>query len=345
MRDARGCPFGTHRAGGQMPQPAERIDPSPEIWRNELLFDVEFLNLDSSSMRQIAEEAGGDTATIARRITEIVGERGKMHNPVTRSGGVAVGRIREVGPGHPAHGTAPGTLICSGVSLSLTPLTLSAIHEIDVRSAQLRVTGQAVLHETAHFGVLPEDFDLRSAMAVMDVCGAPTVVHRSVAPGERVAIMGAGKAGLLAAVAAREALGPAGEVVVFDVDAAALAEIAALDIASATFQADLTDAVATFAGAEAASGGALFDFVVSATNAAGAETGAILATRQGGRILFFGMATNFQVAALSAEGVGKDIAMLIGNGYALGGVDFAFDLLRSNPAARALLERRLAGPG
>lgn len=52
------------------------------------------------------------------------------------------------------------------------------------------------------------------------------------------------------------------------------------------------------------------------------------------------MATSFQVAALSAEGAGKDIDMLIGNGYAEGCIDFAFDLVRRHPALRACLEHK-----
>ena len=39
-------------------------------------------------MRQIAESCGGDPDRVRARIGEIVASRGKMHNPVTASGGV-----------------------------------------------------------------------------------------------------------------------------------------------------------------------------------------------------------------------------------------------------------------
>ena len=55
MSRGPGCPFGSHRAGGALPQAAARLDASPEIWDNELRIRVERLNLDSSSMRQIAD--------------------------------------------------------------------------------------------------------------------------------------------------------------------------------------------------------------------------------------------------------------------------------------------------
>jgi L-erythro-3,5-diaminohexanoate dehydrogenase len=52
------------------------------------------------------------------------------------------------------------------------------------------------------------------------------------------------------------------------------------------------------------------------------------------------MATSFTAAALGAEGVGKDVTMLVGNGYAPGHADLTLDLLRSEPALRKLFETR-----
>jgi L-erythro-3,5-diaminohexanoate dehydrogenase len=326
-----------------MPQPAERLDATPEIRRNELLIRVDHLHLDSSSMHQLAGEAGGDAQAVASRIAEIVAGRGKMQNPVTGSGGIAVGRLLESGPDHPARGLAPGTPISSGISLSLTPLVLDAVHSVDIETAQVRASGKAVLFESSPFAVVPADFGLPTAMAIIDVAGAPTIVRRKLAPGDSIAVFGAGKAGLLCAAAARETLGDAGRIALFDVNEGALSEAAELGIASSVVAADLTDPIATHGHALRASAGALFDFVVNATNVAGTETASILATRSGGRILFFGMATRFAVAALSAEGAGRDVDMLIGNGFAEGSFDLAFDLVRRNPGLRACLESRIVG--
>ena len=340
MSRGPGCPYGSHRANGGMPQPADRIDPSPDIWSNELLFEVEALCLDSSSMRQISEAAGGDAATIADRILDITRARGKMHNPVTGSGGVALGRVLEVGADHPARHLEPGRLICSAISLSLTPLALEAVHSVCVETGQVRVSGKAVMFASSVFSVIPDDFDTRVAMAIVDVWGAPTIVHRHLEPGARVAIMGAGKAGLMSAVAAREAVGPGGQVSLFDVDQGALDEAARVGVASDLVCADLRDPIGTYHRALRLTDEKLFDFVVNATNVGGTEAASILATRDRGRLFFFGMATNFQMAALGAEGAGKDIDMLIGNGFAEGCARFAFDLVRRNAQARAWLERK-----
>jgi L-erythro-3,5-diaminohexanoate dehydrogenase len=72
----------------------------------------------------------------------------------------------------------------------------------------------------------------------------------------------------------------------------------------------------------------------------GCEHGAILATADGGTVIFFSMATSFSAAALGAEGLAADVTMLIGNGFVPGHAAFALDLMRTEPALRTLWESR-----
>jgi L-erythro-3,5-diaminohexanoate dehydrogenase len=57
-------------------------------------------------------------------------------------------------------------------------------------------------------------------------------------------------------------------------------------------------------------------------------------------VLFFSMATSFTAAALTAEGLGRDVEMIIGNGYTEGWVETAFDLYRANPMLAAAFRER-----
>ena len=68
--------------------------------------------------------------------------------------------------------------------------------------------------------------------------------------------------------------------------------------------------------------------------------GAILVTRDRGIVYFFAMSTSFTRAALGAEGVGKDVDLLIGNGYTQGHAEHTLAMLRGAPELRALFERR-----
>ena len=90
----------------------------------------------------------------------------------------------------------------------------------------------------------------------------------------------------------------------------------------------------------AATGGREADVAFSCVNVDDAELSAILATRDRGVVYFFAMSTSFTRAALGAEGVGKDVDLYIGNGFARGHAEHTLAMLRTMPAVRALFERR-----
>ncbi|HRD85366.1 MAG TPA: L-erythro-3,5-diaminohexanoate dehydrogenase, partial [Rubrivivax sp.] len=82
---------------GVLPQAAWKLDASMRPAANEVLIDVRTLNIDSASFTQIKREVGAAADAIAARVREIVAARGKMHNPVTGSGGMLIGTVRAVG--------------------------------------------------------------------------------------------------------------------------------------------------------------------------------------------------------------------------------------------------------
>ena len=71
------------------------------------------------------------------------------------------------------------------------------------------------------------------------------------------------------------------------------------------------------------------------------EQPAILATAEGGTIIFFSMATSFAAAALGAEGLAADVRMLVGNGYVPGHAAYALELIRRDGDVRELFEARV----
>jgi L-erythro-3,5-diaminohexanoate dehydrogenase len=318
-----------------LPQSADRLDISMPIRGNELLIDVARLHLDSSSMRQVAESCAHDHDRMRARIAEIVRTRGKMHNPVTGSGGVLVGRVAEIGPDFPVRDIEVGDVVCTLVSLTLTPLHLGTIGAIDVAAARVEVQGHAILFASGLCTRLPGDIPQDSAMALCDVAGAPGHVAKLARSGQTVFVLGCGRAGLLSLCAARQAMGTEGTLVGLDASAQALDRARSLQTADSLVQIDLRDPLATHRAVAEAAGNHLADLTIVTTNVSGCEGAAILATRPKGRILFFSMATSFSAAALTAEGVGRDVEMVIGNGYTEGWVETAFALYRANPALAA----------
>ncbi len=327
------------------PQPAWRLDPDPRISDTELLIDVERLNVDSASFRQLAEEAGGDPDRVAGRIREIVAERGKLHNPVTGSGGMLIGAVREVGSVFAeSRPVRVGTRVASLISLTLTPLTLERIVDVDMHHGQVRVEGTAVLFESSPFAELPTDIAEPIALAALDVAGAPARTRVMVHRGDAVLLLGGGgTSGLLSLYEARRAAGPEGLIMVVD-RAAALADVRTTGLADILVEADATDAVATVEAVFAA-GGREADVTLNVVNVPGTELATILLTRESGAVLFFSMATSFTAAALGAEGLGRATTMLIGNGHMPDTGAIALGVLRECAPVRAVFERRYLGAG
>jgi L-erythro-3,5-diaminohexanoate dehydrogenase len=330
---------------GVLPQAAARLDASPQLWPDEVRISVETLNLDAASFRQLQEAAGGHGNAVRQQVLDIVAERGKMQNPVTGSGGMLIGVVDEVGPDSPL-GLKPGDRVATLVSLSLTPLQITdRLARWDGASEQVPAAGHAILFGRSIAAVLPDDLDAALSLMVMDVCGAPALVRRVVEQYRRaggvptVAVLGgAGKSGSLSLAAARDA-GAGRTVGVVPVQHEADL-LDAADLADVVTLADARDPVAV-ADAVTATLGAPANITVVCVDAPGCEHGAVLATADGGTVIFFSMATSFSAAALGAEGVAADVTMLIGNGYAPGHADYALDLLRRDAGVRGLYERRL----
>jgi L-erythro-3,5-diaminohexanoate dehydrogenase len=67
---------------------------------------------------------------------------------------------------------------------------------------------------------------------------------------------------------------------------------------------------------------------------------AILPVRDGGTVYFFSMATSFTRAALGAEGIGKDVVMLVGNGYTKDHAEITLWELRESEKIRNLFNAK-----
>lgn len=339
-----GCKYGTHRVikpqGGVLPQAALKIDNTMEIYDNEILVEVNALNIDSASFTQIAEEAGHDSGKIGRKILEIVHERGKMQNPVTGSGGMLMGVVKEIGEAlKDKIDLKPGDKIATLVSLSLTPLKIEKILDIKQDIDRVEVQAEAILFESGLYAKLPEDMSENLALAALDVAGAPAQVAKMVKPGDSVLILGAsGKSGMLCAYEAMKRVGPTGRVVASDRREDALMMMKKNRFCHEAFAGDATKPVDIMNKALVHNEGREYDIAINVVNVQNTEMSTILPVRDGGIVYFFSMATSFTKAALGAEGVGKDVTMIIGNGYTKGHAEITLEELRESQPLRAIFE-------
>ncbi len=342
----KGNRFGIHRVlepEGVLPQPAVRLDNDfSEIYNNEILCDVITLNIDSASFTDIKDRARNDPQEIARIMNDIVNKFGKHQNPWTGSGGMFIGTVARIGDVLKKKiDLREGDRIASLVSLSLTPLRIDKICKIHMDKDQVDIKGQAVLFESGIWAKLPDDMPEHLALAVLDVAGAPAQVDRLVRPEDTVAVLGArGKSGLLCCYQAKEKAGPKGRVLAVlrqeegreDADNAPFVD--EVIIAQADRALDLLKKV------EVATDGSLCDVVINCASRANCEMGAIMLAKELGKVYFFSMATSFTKAALGAEGIGKDVNMIIGNGYCVGHAELTLNIMRQSSYLRELYARR-----
>ncbi len=323
---------------GFLPQPAERLDASGPVRPHEFEIAVERLCLDSTSHRQIAEITGGDADAMAARVMEIVGARGKMHNPETDSGGILVGAVSAVGS---SFENAPemGTPVVTLASLTLTPLRLEEVTDLDPGSAQVGVRGTAYVCASAAWTREPADLATEKALEVLDVCAAASHTRDLIRADASVCVMGAGHAGKLALAAARDS-SPASTLTVVDVDEAAVARLSELGLADVAVVADLRDPLAALKAIRSA-GAPPADLTIVVVNTTGCEAAAIMASAPGGDVLFFSMATSFGTAALTSDGLSSDARMIIGSGFSPDRGAYALDLVRGSHALREAMDIEL----
>jgi L-erythro-3,5-diaminohexanoate dehydrogenase len=341
-----GNKFGNHRViepKGSLPQPAWKLDNNmDEIYDNEILIDVIRLNIDSASFHQICEEYGKSEETVANRVKSLVDERGKHHNPVTGSGGMLIGRVEKIGPKlEGKRDIKVGDKIATLVSLSLTPLRVDKVKKVYLDVDQVEIEGKAILFESGVYAKLPDDMTENLALSILDVAGAPAQAERLIKEGHRVLIIGAnGKSGLICSQVAKEKVGSTGMVIGTartDPSKAMALELGAVDH---YFSASATDALSVYEKVNELTDGKMCDVVINCVNVNDTEMASIMCCKDRGVVYFFSMATSFTKAALGAEGIGYDVDMILGNGYAHNHSDIALDVIRRNDKLREIFEKK-----
>ncbi|WP_138205232.1 L-erythro-3,5-diaminohexanoate dehydrogenase [Haloimpatiens lingqiaonensis] len=340
----KGCKYGSHRVlepQGVLTQAAYKIDNNMEIYSNEILVDVQSLNIDSASFTQIEEEAGGNIEKIKAKIMEIVGERGKQQNPVTGSGGMFIGTVAKIGEDLKDRDLKVGDKIASLVSLSLTPLKIEEILDVKPEIDRVDIKGQAILFESGIYAKLPDDMPENLALAALDVAGAPAQTAKLVKPGDSVLVLGAaGKSGMLCCYEAKKRVGPTGNVIALVRKQEQADNLVKWGFCHKAILASAQEPMAVLNKTLEANKGKEVDISISCVNIPNTEMSCILPVRDNGVVYFFSMATSFTKAALGAEGVGKDVTMIVGNGYTKDHAEITLQELRESETLRKIFEER-----
>jgi L-erythro-3,5-diaminohexanoate dehydrogenase len=338
-----GNKFGAHRVidpPNALPKAAQRLDNQSPPLDNEIGIRAQTLHITSTSFTRIWKETVQNEERFAAALMEIVQAHGKFQDPLTGSGGVLLGTVDFVGPELNVD-LKPGDAIVTMVSLALTPLRLNKIGSVHPNLGQVEVDGYAILFESSLWAKLPDDMPYELALMALDVAGAPAYANHYVKPGQRVLVIGGGKAGMLCMHEAKKQVGESGQVILVEMDAARGEAARSLGLADQLIIADASNGVEVMQAVEQVTDGALADISFNCASLPNTEMSTILSTTDGGKIIFFSMSTDFSRAALGAEGVGKPVEMIIGNGYLPGHAQLALQALRDNTTLKEYFSKLL----
>lgn len=349
--------FGCHRVlepAKCFPQPAWKLDNTMAVHENEILVDVEIIHVNTTSFNQILTSVDGNLAAVKKRLLEIVSTRGKLQNPITGTGGILYGKIKQIGKSYPnPFNLSVGDHVITLASLSLTPLRLDQIDEINPFSCQLKVQGKAILFDQMPLlkispGQLNKKYSLELLIAVMDEAGAPRQTWKLANSGDHLLVIGAnGKLGLLCACGARHKIGNTGKITGIVKSSESRKDLKKTGIYDEVFCCDALDTIGAIKNLSSQDGfkdlQGSFDLTVNCMAVSGSEMLSLIMTRNRGTIFFASLANSQKITALTSESMGKDLNIIGYTGFLEGHADFTASLLDTCPALTRQL-RRLYDP-
>ena len=334
--------FGMHRViepKGIHPQAAWKLDNNLEIHDSEVLIEVKTININSSSFRQICSEYN-DLNKVKEVFLKIVELRGKLHNPITNTGGILLGRVKKIGKNYNnVANIKEGDYVIPLVSLSLIPLKIDKIKNIDISSAQLQVEGEAILFSSNLLIKVEEDIDAELLLILMDEAGSSLQAYLSSKVGDNILIMGAnGKIGLLSAFAVREKIGNKGRLTGIVYTNNSKKTLEKYEVFDEIYVCDVTNPEESFK-TIMQNNDRLFDLTINCVHTFGTETFSIFSTKEKGTIYFSNLTTNYNTACLIAEGIGREINIIPYKGYVEGHAEFTIELYKKHKDLRELIDK------
>ena len=316
-----------------LPISAWKIDSSREIYPEELRLNIKRIHIESASFRQICVESGNDESRIKDRIRDIIIKRGKLHNPITDTGGLVFGTIEAIGTEYAnVQGLHVGEDVICNASLAAIPLHLERISKIHFGLCQIEVEGYAIINESLSLIKKPDDILISLLLYTLDESGTLYAVYKSAKEMKRCLVVGNSLlTNLLFGLAIRKAAGEDAEIVcLFDNNTDLGAKSSALrTLMEKTFSmvhyVNIVKPVECLNNLDVG----LFDLSVNCADMAGAETINILSTKDDGVIYFANMINNYNIALYITEVIKRHIDIRCGEGYEPNYADFDIDLLRS----------------
>lgn len=132
-----------------------------------------------------------DEKKIKQAIIDIVIRRGKLHNPVTDTGGLVMGTVEEIGQDYDNRsGLKIGDAVICNASAASIPMYIENITSVNRVFNQVEANGYAIVHSLIPLVKVPEDIPLDLLMFVFDQSGTLYRLNELVGNKERFLVVG-----------------------------------------------------------------------------------------------------------------------------------------------------------
>ena len=310
-----------------LPTSAWKLDNSRNIYPNEMLLSIKRIHLEGTSFKQICTEVNYNEEKIKQTIIDIVIRRGKLHNPVTDTGGLIFGQVEKIGESFESQGgvKAGDEIICNA-SLASVPIYIEKITAIDYAFNQIEVEGYAVVHDRIPLVKVKPGIPLNLLLFTLDESGTLFSLNKLAEGKVKCLIVGNNMiTNLIFGYVLRRKLGPEGEITcLLDRKTGIQITGGGIDrLVSLVFnQIHYLDILKPVECLEKLNAESLFDLSVNCAEIPGAETVNILATRPGGTVLFANLINNLNIALYITESISKTLEVHGAQGYIEGYDDF-----------------------
>lgn len=303
-----------------LPTSAWKLDNSRDIYPDEMRVSIKRIHLEGTSFKQICTETNNNEEKIRQKIIDITIRRGKMHNPVTDTGGLVCGTIEEIGAEYEnPNGLKPGDTVICNASLASMPIYIENIGEIDRTFNQMEARGYVIAHDRIQVVKVDKNAPTNLLLFVLDQSGTLLRLDRLAEGKNRFLIVGNNMiTNLLFGYAIRRKIGDTGEIVcLLDKKTGISLSGGGIDsLLSKVFnQIHFLDILKPVEALEKLNADDLFDLSVNCAEIPGAETINILATRPKGTVLFANLINNLNIALYITESISKDLDVRSAEGF------------------------------
>lgn len=312
---------------------AWKVDNNRGIYPNEIRISLRKLHIENTSFKQICIEADNHPQKIKDMIMDIVIRRGKLHNPVTDTGGVVYGVVEEIGNEYVnKKGLKVGDEVICNASAAAIPLYISRISKIDMAFSQVDAEGYAILFNDFPVVKPPEGIPVNLLLYAYDESGTLYAVSKEARGKNRFLIVGNKLlTNLIFGSAVRKATGPDAQIIcLLDKKSDIMFKgKSADDLLNSIFtEIHYVNILRPMECLKRLNAEGLYDMSINCADIPGAETVNILATRYGGTVFFANLINNYNIAVYITESISRQLNLRCAEGYLEAYDEFDINLIR-----------------